>query len=53
MTKISDGFEYSDEAKVDLRARARRAKFLLALMCKSDKSLLKRVNNLIKIANED
>lgn len=50
LESIPEGFVYSAKAKKDLRARAARARNIIKTL---DKETRKRINHLIKVANED
>lgn len=52
LDKLPEGFEYSDEAKQDLKKRAAAASKELKRRCKLDKGLAKRVQQLLLLADK-
>lgn len=52
LDKLPEGFEYSDEARQDLKKRADAASKELKRRCKLDKVLDKRVKELLLLADK-
>lgn len=51
LRQIPEGFVYSEEAKRDLRLRAKKAARQLKALCQKSPDLKKRVKRLLKMAN--